>query len=121
MNEIKFTITLADGTKIENLTVNGNNFVSKVEITADTFNGKLAKVKVEADGSASSTNENGEIIELYDPAIIGEFKNMKLARCEYDAGLGGYAFVLLEMTEAELRELKLEARLDYLEMLGDVE
>ena len=45
---------------------------------------------------------------------------MELIRCEYDKGLGGWAVVLLELSAAELRELEVNARLDYIEMMEDL-
>ena len=45
--EKSWKITLADGTKLENLSLNGNNFVSENEITEDIFEGNLLKVKIE--------------------------------------------------------------------------
>ena len=41
-----FTITLSDGSVIENLGLNGNNYTSKKKLTADDFEGKLSRVTV---------------------------------------------------------------------------
>ena len=41
-----FTITLADGTQLGGLELNGNKFVSKAEVTEETFKGKLGRVKI---------------------------------------------------------------------------
>ena len=42
--EKSFKITLADGTQLKNLKLNGNNYISKTEITEDYFKGKLSKI-----------------------------------------------------------------------------
>ena len=41
-----WTIELADGTTLEGLTLNGNNYVSKAKLTADDFDGNLSHVKI---------------------------------------------------------------------------
>ena len=105
---MSFAITLSDGSKIEGLELNGNNFVCKNEVKPETFSGKLSKVTITGD---SLKDEAG---------LIGEHTNMELIRCEYDKGLGGWAVVLLELSAAELRELEVNARLDYIEMMEDL-
>ena len=45
--EKSWKITLSDGTTIENLRLNGNNFVSETEIKKEMFDGKLLKVTIE--------------------------------------------------------------------------
>ena len=99
-----FTVTLADGTQIAGLELNGNNFISKKEVTKADFDGKLSHV----------------IISGGDSELTGEHSNMELIRCQYDAGLGGYAFALRELSAAELREIEISARLDYIEMMEDL-
>ena len=46
--ERTWTVALADGTLIENLTLGGNNFQSETEITADMFDGNLSEVHISA-------------------------------------------------------------------------
>ena len=41
-----YTITLADGRKIENLTMNGTNFVSQTKIDETIFKNNLSTVKI---------------------------------------------------------------------------
>ena len=40
--EEMYTITLSDGSTIEHLRLNGNNFISRIEVTEEDFEGKLA-------------------------------------------------------------------------------
>lgn len=47
-SERTWTVALADGTLIENLTLGGNNFQSETEITADMFDGNLSEVHISA-------------------------------------------------------------------------
>ena len=44
--ESKYMITLSDGTEINDLRLNGNNYISKKEITESMFKGKCAVVSV---------------------------------------------------------------------------
>lgn len=49
-----YTITLADGRKIENLTMNGSNFVSKTQVDESVFEENLSTVIV-SDGENEET------------------------------------------------------------------
>ena len=106
---MSFAITLSDGSKVEGLELNGNNFISKNEISKNTFTGKLSHVTITGD---SEKDEAG---------LIGEHTNMELIRCEYDKELGGWAVVLRELSAAELREKEVNARLDFIEIMEDLQ
>lgn len=47
-----YTITLADGTKLENLELNGNNYISDTVIEGSVFEGNLDTVEI-SDGSTT--------------------------------------------------------------------
>lgn len=49
-----YTITLADGTKLENLELNGNNYISETVIEGSVFEDNLDTVKI-SDGSTTET------------------------------------------------------------------
>lgn len=57
-----YTITLADGQKIENLDKNGDNFVSKTKVDESIFENNLTKVTV-SDGETTETYRNVEFIQ----------------------------------------------------------
>ena len=57
-----YTITLADGKKLENLDKNGNNYVSKTKIDESIFKNNLSKVTV-SDGKTETTYENVEFVQ----------------------------------------------------------
>ncbi len=107
----KFTVTLSDGTKLENLELNGNNFISDTKITADDFSGKLKHVVISCD------EEN-----YFDPyGLVGEHDNMELVQCvEGDANIeqfaGKYLFILRQPTYEERQFAELQARIEFLEM-----
>ena len=52
-----YTITLSDGRKLENLAVNGTNFVSKNKVDEEIFRNNLAEVKI-SDGKTERAYEN---------------------------------------------------------------
>ena len=101
MEEKIYKITLADGTVIDNLRLNGNNYISDKELTADVFLGNLAKVIVN-DGERDTVYENMELVQIV----------------KYDEE---YWFVLRTMTKKELQDLKNRADIDYLAMMSDIE
>lgn len=101
--EESFKITLADGTQFKNLKLNGNNYISKTKITEEDFKGKLSKVIIE--------NETEKTSE--------EFKHMELVQIVHYED--GYYFVLRELSEQELKDIKIQGNLDYLAMMVDVD
>ena len=101
--EETFKITLADGTQLKNLKLNGNNYISKTKITEDDFKGKLSKVIIE--------NETEKTSE--------EFEHMELVQIVHYED--GYYFVLRELSEQELKDIKIQGNLDYLAMMVDVD
>ena len=103
-----FTITLSDGSKVEGLELNGNNFISKTPLTKETFSGKLGHVTI------SGNAEEGA-------GLVGEHGRMELVRCEQDTGLGGYAFVLREIPAAELELAQMKANIAYTAMMSGVD
>ena len=46
MDEKIYTVTLADGTTIDNLTLNGNNYISKTKIDKSIFEGNCHSVMI---------------------------------------------------------------------------
>lgn len=118
-----YTITFADGTKLEGLTLNGDNFVSKDELTPEFFTrNRLEAVLIERDADNNENNkdndesENQEIFSE-DSDLIGVHDHMKFVQVmPFD---GAYWFVLRDLTAAEWKEIELEARLSYLEMMAE--
>lgn len=103
--EKTWKITLADGTQLENLRLNGNNFISDTKITADIFNGNLSKVVIEGieDGKES----------------IQEYEHMELVQIVHYED--GYYFVLRELSQDELDKIKTQADIEYLAMMSDID
>ena len=89
--------------------LNGNNFVSKKPITKGTFAGKLGHVII-----SGNSEEDTE-------GLIGEHDHMELIRCQYDAGLGGYAFVLRDIPSGDLELAQMKANIAYTAMMSGVD
>ena len=100
--EKSWKITLSDGTQLKDLKQNGNNFVSETEITADIFNGNLSKVVIEDQNGNVQECEHMELVQ------IAHYKD-------------GYYFVLRELTQDELKEIKTQADIEYLAMMSDID
>lgn len=103
--EKSWKITLSDGTKLENLGLNGNNFISETEITEDDFRGKLSKVKFE--GKVEGKN------------FKQECNNMELVQIAHYED--GYYFVLREIPQEDLDKLKMKSDIEYIAMMSDID
>ncbi len=57
-----FTLTLADGTTLENLGLNGNNFVSQTKVDESIFKDNLATLTV-FDGETETVYHNAELVQ----------------------------------------------------------
>lgn len=108
-----WTVTLADGTKLENLTLNNgaNTFHSPAEITEDTFDGKLSEVHIAtSDGDMTGcaypdTLHDAELVQIMQPA---------------DTPDGQWAFILREIPADDLFKAKIQAQLDFLALSTDI-
>lgn len=93
-----YTITLADGTKLENVMVNGDNFIVDYEITVDTFKGNLSSVTI-------SGSESPDV-------FTGVHPHMELLALQHGEPYmqpGEYWFVLGDVPEEELRTRAIES------------
>ena len=94
-----WTVTLDDGTAIGGLTLNGNNFISDTQLTAEMFDGKLSKVTA-TDGETVQTWNYAELVQITHPD-------------------NRWWFVLRELPPEELFRAKVQAQLDYLALVTD--
>lgn len=101
MDEKIYTITLKDGTQIENLRMNGNNFISQEQINPEIFDGNLGEVTIN-DGENDEVHENMGLVQV---TQMGD----------------EYWFVLRDIPASEIANEKLRSDLDYLAMMADVE
>ena len=103
-------ITLADGTSIDGLGLNGSNFVSQSEVTEDMFRGKLSKGSIDGPADANDAGLRGE---------HGPMKLVQIKHYDDEAGLNGWYFVLHDIQVAELD--KIRGDIEYIAMMAGVE
>ena len=102
MNELEkvYSITLADGTILDDLKLNGNNYVSQKEIKEEAFQDNLYSVTI-SDGEKEEIHTNMELVQLM----------------EYE---GAYWFILRDIPPETLDRMQLQADIEYLAMMTGV-
>ena len=104
-----FSITLADGSSINNLTRNGSLFCSdNPSISRDTFKSNLQHVSISAGSDATPE----------DRAFTGSFDNMRLAY--FKRRENGCEFIINPIPEQELQALQTQSDIDYIAMMTGV-
>lgn len=101
MNRKTYTVTLADGTIINNLKLNGNNFVSEETIDPIIFDGNCSPVTIN-DGTRDVIHDNMELVQVTEEN-------------------GEYWFILRDLSETELNQIKIQSDIAYIAMMTDVE
>lgn len=98
---ITYKIILSDGTEIDNLSLNGDNFISATELTDSDFAGKLSNVTI----------VYGEMEEFHE--------SMELIQCrKYGSE---WWFIIRDIPESKLTEMKNRADIEYIAMMSDIE
>ena len=95
------TITLSNGYKINGLSKNGDNFASLSPITEDVFLNNTSPVTITEDGF----NETHAHMELVQITTMGD-------ECW---------FVLRDLTDDEIHQIDLEAKIDYIAMMTGID
>lgn len=83
MDDKAYKIILADGTSIENLKLNGNNFIARTTIDPEIFAGNCSPVVI-SDGTDEEVHSHMELVQVT------------------EAESGDYWFVLRDISEEEL-------------------
>lgn len=99
--EKTYEITLSDGSKISNLTLNGNNFVSHAKVTENMFTGKLSEVTITDSTGYQEHHENMELIQIM----------------PYD---GDWYFIIRDIPAEELYKMQVRGDIDYIAMMGGI-
>lgn len=102
MDEKIYKITLADGTIIDNLTLNGNNFISRTPLDESVFAENCHPVIIN-DGNSDEVHADMELVQI---VHVDE---------------GDYWFVLRDISAEELSKIKLQSDLEYVAMMTGVE
>lgn len=100
MDEKIYKITLADGTVINNLTMNGNNFISNEAIKASIFEANCCPVTIN-DGTSEEVHENMELVQI--TSVEGKSW-----------------FVLRDLTEREITTAKMQSDIEYVAMMSGI-
>ena len=96
-----YTITLGDGTVLSGLRLNGDNFISDSPIDPAIFEDNCSPVII-SDGENEVTHENMAFVQV---TPMGE----------------EYWLVLRDMSENELRQIKMQSDIAYIAMMADIE
>lgn len=94
-----YTITLADGTILDNLLLNGNNFISDTRIDEAVFDGNL------------------NTVHIMGPGVDKTFDNLDIDSIREDGGK--YWFVLRRLSDWELWERDTRAEIRELSDTSD--
>lgn len=97
-----YTMTLENGTKIENLRANGTYLVSNDPIDENIFDGNLGEVTI--------TNQIENM----------HFENLLLVKPIIKRN-DGYYFGFKEISKSELEQAKLRSDIDYLSMMSNID
>ncbi|MBQ9249882.1 MAG: hypothetical protein IJ179_06120 [Oscillospiraceae bacterium] len=101
MEKRTWTITLADGTALEGLDLNGNNYISSKKITEDVFDDNLGVVTI-SDGEHEEVHENMALVQI---TKVG----------------AKYWFILRDLTAQEIADLRTQANIEYIAMMADID
>ncbi|MBR0035263.1 MAG: hypothetical protein IJP54_06275 [Synergistaceae bacterium] len=116
-----YRITLSDGSVLEGLRMNGNNFISTRPLSAETFAGKLGHVVIEATDTDAASLAGEWDWDFC--GLGGTHANMELIQLEHKGGpLGGeWWFILADIPASRMREYQMRGDVDYLAMMTGVE
>ena len=101
MDEKKYEITLDDGRVLTDLTLNGDNFISKTEITEDELRGNCSSITI-SDGETVEHHEHTELIQVI---MVGD----------------EYWISFHDLTEDEIKQARMRADIDYMAMMADID
>ena len=101
MDKKIYKVILADGTVIDNLTLNGNNFISKEPIDSVVFTANCSPVVIN-DGSIDEVHEHMELVQIMENG-------------------NEFWFVLRDITEKELEQAQIKSDIEYIAMMCDVD
>lgn len=96
-----YTITLADGTVIEGLSLNGTNYISKTPVSPGIFSGNCSPMAIN-DGENEELHMHAELIQ------IAQHNNE-------------YWIAFRDIPKQELENRKVRSDIDYIAMMTDTD
>lgn len=111
--DLLYTIELSDGIELAGLQLNGNNYISEEPVDESSFDLNTSPVTIHGfDGEGNEVlteeHEHMELVQLLEPE-------------EETYHSHGYWFVLRDVPAEELAATELQANIEYLAMMTDVE
>lgn len=101
MDNKTYKITLSDGTVIDNLKLNGNNYISKEAVDPAIFTENCSPVVIN-DGTYDETHNNMELVQV--------------------TNVNGESWIVLrDLSAEELSKTKLQSDIEYVAMMAGVE
>ncbi len=101
MDKMIYKITLADGTVISDLMLNGNNYISKAPVDGSIFANNCSPVKI-SDGIVETLHSSMELVRLTE-------------------NNGEFWFILRDLSSDELARMQMQSDLEYVAMMAGVE
>ena len=101
MEDKIYKITLSDETVLDNLRLNGNNFISSSEINESVFDGNCSIVTI----------NYGQKDEVHMNTVLVQITKVD----------DKYWFVLREVPETELAFVKMQSDIEYVAMMSEIE
>lgn len=101
MSEKIYKITLADGTVIDNLKLNGNNYISDTAVEPTTFAGNCSPTII-SDGEHDEIHANMALVQITKTG-------------------NEHWFVLRDISTEELSKIKMQSDIEYVAMMAGVE
>lgn len=101
MDEKIYKITLADGSVIDNLKLNGSNYISETPIDEAMFAYNCSPVTI-SDGVTEENHPSMELVQITESS-------------------GKYWFVLRDYSTEELAQMKMQSDIEYIAMMAGVE
>ena len=99
--EKTYTITLSDGTAIENLSLNGTNYISQTPVNPEVFSGNCSPMII-SDGENNELHMHAELIQII------QHNNE-------------YWIAFRDIPKQELESIKLRSDIDYIAMMTDTD
>lgn len=96
-----YELKLADGTRLKNLGLNGNNFINNEKLDESIFEGNLATLTIIGEGVTEV---------MHNAVFVGQHE-------EPD----GWYFSFRELTPQEIFNASTQSRMEYLGMMTDVD
>lgn len=109
---MSYKVILADGTVLDDLELNGNNFIAHYPITEEMFEHNLTPVEI-------VDNDPDEMD--FPMVMMGTHEYMELIQITHEEDSDEWWFVIVDISESELRYADLMSRVDYIAMMTDVE